>query len=164
MADDPLRDHIITALRGATDRRFEAAMKDFPMDAINTPPPHVPYTPYGLLEHLRFSQFDILDYINNPNYVQPHHPVEYWPPAGTVATPEMWNASLEQFRADRKAMEALVADPNVDILAPMPNTPGHTVLREALLIVNHISYHLGEFGILREVMQTWPPEHYESAR
>lgn len=162
MADDAqLREHIVTALRGATDRRFEGAMKDFPMEAINTPPPHVPYTPWGLLEHLRVSQFDILEYITNPNYAARKHPVEYWPAPGTQADPAMWNQSLEQFRADRKALEAIVSDPETDLLAGMAHTPGHTVLREALLIVNHMSYHLGEFGILREVMQTWPKEHYE---
>src|SRR5688500_13085903 len=131
MADDAqLREHILTALRGVTDRRFEGAMKDFPMETINTPPPHVPYTPWGLLEHLRVSQLDILDYITNPNYVARNHPVEYWPPEGTTADAAMWNRSLEQFRADRKTMDALVADPETDLVAPMAHTPGHTVLRE----------------------------------
>jgi hypothetical protein len=162
MANDAqLRDHIVTALKGATERRFEAAMKDFPMDAINKLPPHLSYSPWGLLEHLRVSQLDILDYVSNPNYVARNHPVEYWPPTGTQADPEMWNRSLERFRADRAAMEKLIANPESDLLAPLPNTPGHTLLREALLIVSHISYHLGEFGILREVMQTWPASHYE---
>jgi hypothetical protein len=164
MADTTVREHILTALRGVTERRFEAAMKDFPMDQINTPPPHVPYTPWGLLEHLRVSQVDILEYITNPNYAGRKHPVEYWPPEGTVADAAMWERSMEEFRRDAKAMEAIVADPETDLVAAMPHTPGHTVLREALLIINHISYHLGEFGILREVMQTWPPEHYTSSR
>ncbi len=161
MAEDGLREHVLTALRGVTERRFDAAMKDFPMEEINTPAPHVPYAPWGLLEHLRVSQLDILEYMTNPNYAARKHPVEYWPPERTRADATMWNASLEQFRTDRAAVEAIVADPNTDLLALMPHTPGHTVLREALLIVNHMSYHLGEFGILREVMQTWPASHYE---
>jgi hypothetical protein len=160
MADDPVREHVLTALKGTTERRFESAMKDFPMSEINTPPPHVSYTPWGLLEHLRVSQFDILDYIRNRNYVTRNHPVEYWPEPGKQADEGMWNQSLEQFRTDRQALEAIVADPQTDLLATIPNTPGHTVFREAMLIVAHLSYHLGEFGILREVMQTWPPEHY----
>jgi hypothetical protein len=49
-----------------------------------------------------------------------------------------------------------VADPSTDLTAPMPHTPGHTVLREAFLVAGHSASHLGEFSILREVMQTWP--------
>jgi hypothetical protein len=126
---------------------------------MNVNPPNVDYTPWGLIEHLRISQWDILEYIRNPQYVSPKHPDGYWPPSGQRADAAAWKKSLDAFRADREALAALVADPRTDLLAPMPHTPGHTVFREIGLVVAHSSYHLGEFGILRQVMQTWPPGH-----
>jgi hypothetical protein len=50
-----------------------------------------------------------------------------------------------------------VADPATDLLAGIPGTPGHTILREVRLVGDHNAYHLGEFAILRQVMGTWPP-------
>jgi hypothetical protein len=35
-------------------------------------------------------------------------------------------------------------------------TMGQTILREILLVADHNAYHIGEFAILRQVMQTWP--------
>jgi hypothetical protein len=157
--DDVIREQVLAQLRGATDRRFEEAVKDFPAAAMNSTPPNVDYTPWHLLEHLRISQLDILEYIRNPAYTSPPWPDGYWPPKGSQADAAAWAKSLEGFRADRQALADLVADPTTDLSDPMPHTPGHTVLREALLNAGHSSYHLGEFGILRQVMQTWPVGH-----
>jgi len=157
--DDVIREQILGHLRGATERRFEEAVQDFPAASMNTNPPHVDYTPWHLLEHLRISQLDILEYIRNPAYKSPAWPEGYWPAKGSTADPAAWAKSLDGFRADRQALADLIADPETDLAAPMPHTPGHTVLREALLNAGHSSYHLGEFGILRQIMQTWPPGH-----
>ncbi len=58
---------------------FEEAVKYFPTEDINLKPPNIPYTPWRLLEHLRITQGDILDYIKNPNYKYLKWPQEYWP-------------------------------------------------------------------------------------
>ena len=42
-----------------------------------------------------------------------------------------------------------------------PGTPGHTILREVRIVGDHNSYHVGEFGVLRHVMGTWPPDRRE---
>ena len=157
--DDAYREQILNHLRSATERRFEEAVKDFPAQSMNVRPPNVDYTPWHLLEHLRLSNWDILEYIRNPSYVSPPWPAGYWPAREATADASAWQASLEGFRRDRRALEDLVSNPTTNLLAPLPHTPGHTILREAFLVAGHSSYHLGEFGILREVMQTWPAGH-----
>jgi hypothetical protein len=126
---------------------------------MNVKPPNVDYTPWQLLEHLRISQLDILEYVRNPSYQSPPWPEGYWPAKDARGDASTWAASVEQFRADRQALADLAADPNTDLLSVMPHTQGHTLLREVLLDAGHSSYHLGEFGVLRQVMQTWPPGH-----
>jgi hypothetical protein len=158
-SDDAIREHLLNALRGTTERRFDETVRDFPPQFMNVKPPHVDYTPWHLLEHLRGSQRDLLDYIRDPNYVAPHWPDDYWPAKESTADGATWAVSVEQFRADRKALEALLTDPATDLVAPLAHTPGHTVLREILLDIGHTAFHLGEFGILRQVMQSWPPGH-----
>ena len=53
------------------------------------------------------------------------------------------------------ALEAIVQNPAIDLSAELPYAPGYTYLREILLVADHNAYHLGEFGILRQVMGTW---------
>jgi hypothetical protein len=155
-AGDPVREQVVELVRRATERGFEDAIKDFPMEAINRKAPNVPYTPWALIEHLRVGLWDILEYTKDGRHVSPKWPDEYWPPQDQEVDAATWDKTVASFRADREAFLALLADPATDLLAPVPFTPGHTALREAFLLAGHTTSHLGEFSILREVMQTWP--------
>ncbi len=157
--DDVLREQLLALLDGRDARmRFDDAVADFPESAINTFPANVPYTPWHLLEHLRITQWDILDYIANRAYVERRWPDEYWPARAATATPGQFAATLAGFRSDNAALQALVADPATDLQAVIPDTPGHTILREIRVVGDHNSYHTGEFAILRQVMGTWPQQ------
>jgi hypothetical protein len=159
---DILREQLLACIDGhGAHMPFEAAVAGFPDDAINRRPPNVPYTPWHLLEHIRIAQADILDYIRNRAYLAPTWPEEYWPAPDATATPEQFAQTIEAFRSDSKALHELVADPATDLLAPIPDTPGHTILREVRVLGDHNAYHIGEFAILRQVMGTWPPGRKE---
>ena len=161
-ATDILREQLLALIDGhGAHMPFDAAVADFPDDAINRMPPNVPYTPWHLLEHLRLTQLDILDYIRSRAYLAPAWPDEYWPARDATATPEQFAHTIEGFKSDRAALRALVADPATDLLATIPNTPGHTILREVRVVADHNAYHVGEFAILRQVMGTWPAGHGE---
>ena len=136
---------------------FEEAVKDFPDDAMNVRPPNVGYTPWHLVEHLRLTQADILDYVTNPAYVEREWPREFWPHPSATAGRADWDATIAGFLADRAAIRALVADDGHDLFAVIPGTPGHTLLREVRIVGDHNAYHTGELAILRQVMGTWPP-------
>ena len=76
--DTALREQLLHLLRGGNAHlSFDEAVADFPMDAINRRPPNVPYTPWHLLEHLRLAQWDILDFIRNPQYQELKWPDDY---------------------------------------------------------------------------------------
>ena len=153
---DALRSQVLALLRGGNAHMpFDAAIADFPPEAYNSFPPQVPYTPWHLLEHLRRTQSDILEFVRDPNYVSPEWPVGYWPGQGETANQSQWEETIRLFRADLKDMQDIVDDPKIDLLAEIPHAPGYTYLREALLIADHNAYHIGEFAILRQVMGTW---------
>ena len=138
---------------------FEAAIADFPTEAINRPLENLPaYTPWRLLDHLRYAQWDILDYIRNRDYLEPTWPDNYWPAAGSVATAAEFDDTIAAFHRDRAALRDLVADPATDLFAVIPDTPGHTIFREIRVVGAHNAYHIGEFAILRQVMGTWPAD------
>lgn len=154
--DRALREQLLHLLRGGNAHlTFDEAVADFPMDAINRRPPNVPYTPWHLLEHLRLAQWDILDFIRNPNYQEMAWPDDYWPAPDAEADAAAWDKTLASFRADRTAVEAIARDPHTDLSATIPHGSGQTILRELLLVADHNAYHIGEFAILRQVMGTW---------
>jgi hypothetical protein len=158
--DAPYREQLIRLLDGVgAHMPFEEAVRDFPDEAINAFPPNVPYTPWHLVEHLRLTQVDMLEYVTNPDYTERIWPGDFWPERQETATRAQWDASVQAFLDDRAALREMVADPTRDILAPIPRTPGHTLARGVRIIGDHNAYHVGEFAILRQVMGSWPPGH-----
>jgi hypothetical protein len=92
---------------------------------------------------MRIAVWDILEFSRDAKHVSPKWPEGYWPPKEQVGTPKLWNETVEQFHDDMKQMQDLVADKATDLLAKIPHGSGQTILREALLIADHNSYHLG---------------------
>ena len=138
---------------------FEDAIADFPEAHINTRPTHVVYTFWHLIEHLRLAQWDILDYIRNPDYTSKTWPTDYWPALDTTTDLAGWNTSIAAFQADRQTLVDIINDPATDLFAQIPHgMPGHNVLREIEVVGAHNAYHTGELGILRQVMGVWSEE------
>lgn len=160
MTTDALRGQLAKLLDGVGARMpFDEAVAHFPDDAINRRPPNVAYTPWHLLEHIRLTQVDILEYVLVDNYVERAWPDAFWPARHATATRAQWDETISRFLADLAALRALVLDPERDLLAVIPGTPGHTLLREVRIVADHNAYHVGEFAILRQVMGTWPEGH-----
>ena len=155
-ADQLMREQLLALLRGGhAHMEFDRAVAEFPPEYINRTPPNVPYTPWHLLEHLRITQWDILEFIRKPDHVSPDWPVGYWPAPQAQADEAQWQQTITAFRTDLKALEALASDPQTDLFAPLPQGLPYTIFREIMVIANHNSYHIGEFAILRQVMKTW---------
>jgi hypothetical protein len=155
--DQITRTHLLALLRGGNAHMsFDEAIADFPPAHFNTRPPNVLYTPWHILEHIRLAQWDILEFIRNPDHVSPEWPAGYWPHPSAEADQVQWDKTIEQFQADLQVLQALVSDPNIDLYAPIPHAPDYTILREILVVADHNAYHIGEFAILRQVMGTWP--------
>ena len=155
-SDALLREQLRALLQGGqAHMAFEEAVADFPREYMNAKAPHVPYTPWQLLEHMRLAQWDILEFIRNPHYVSPRWPEGFWPAEDRQADEAAWKQTLASFRAGLEALQQLATDPSVDLFAPIPHGSGQNILRELLLVADHTAFHLGEFGILRQVMQTW---------
>lgn len=153
MPDTSLREHVVYLLNGGgAHLDFEHAFVDMPAELRDAKPEGLTYTPWRLLEHLRICLRDILEFSTNPNYQELKWPDEYWPKGDGPLGEESWDASVAGFSADLKAMVDLVQNPATDLFAPIPWGDGQTVLREALLVADHNSYHLGQMVVLRSLL------------
>jgi hypothetical protein len=154
--DDILRQQLLQLLRGGNAHlTFEQAVADFPPEDINKKPPNVSYSAWQLLEHIRIAQSDILQFVLNPNHKSPKWPEGYWPEKGITADEDDWDKTIRNIHKDLDILQELVANPDTDLTAPIPHARDYTILREVLLVSDHNAYHIGEFAILREVMDNW---------
>lgn len=159
MSDKALREHLLYLLRGGgAHLSFDEAVGGVPPEVRGAKVGVTPHTPWRLLEHLRIAQRDILEFSRNPWHVSPDFPDGYWPDGDSPPDEAAWDRSVAAFRNDLQAMQDLVADPDTDLLSPIPHGDGQTVLREALLVADHNAYHLGQLVMLLRCLGAWPEE------
>ena len=156
-SDASLRQHLVDLLKGGSAHvQFMDALEEFPPNKRGTFAPGLPHTGWQLLEHSRIAQWDILEFSRNPNHVSPGFPEGYWPKTPGPPADAEWDKSVQQFQHDLNEMIELVKNPRTDLFAKIPHGESQTILREALVLADHNSYHLGQLVDLRRALGTWP--------
>ena len=151
-----LREHLVSLLNSShAHATFEAAVKDLPVELRGKRPKNAAHSPWEILEHLRIAQWDILEFSRDAKHVSPDWPVGYWPKSPAPPDDKAWDKSVRAFRRDLKAMSSLVSDEATDLHARIAHGDGQTLLREALLLADHNSYHVGELVLVRRLLGTW---------
>jgi hypothetical protein len=156
---DQLRTHLLELLDGGQAHPdFGAAIAGLPAELRGARPPGLPHSPWRLLEHMRIAQWDILRFSIDPDHVSPEFPSGYWPDGDGPPDPSAWDRSVDAFRKDFRQMKDLVANPRTDLFAQIPHGQGQTFLREALLVADHNSYHIGQMITVRRLLGAWDQE------
>ena len=153
-----LRKQLVALLQGGqAHATFEDAVKNFPVELRGKVPHSLPYSAWQLLEHLRITQRDILNFSSPPTggYHAIQWPDDYWPKSPEPTTEHAWNQSIASVHGDRKSFIALIEDPASELFKPFRWGQGQNLLREALLIGDHTAYHLGELIVLRRLLGAW---------
>jgi hypothetical protein len=155
---EPLREQLARFIdSGEAHVTAEAAMADIDPALQGKRPPGLPHSPWELLEHIRITQHDILDFCVNPKYEEMKWPDDYWPKSPAPPAADSWSKSVAEFRRDRDAFRALASDPKIDLFAKIPHGEGQTYLREILLTQDHNSYHTGQLVLVRRALDAWHP-------
>jgi hypothetical protein len=148
---DILRKQLLSALTGDQSHLdFASALKDFPPQLRGHKPAGAPHSAWQLLEHLRIAQHDILDFSRNPKYKPLKWPDDYWPDEEMPPDPQAWDASSKVFTKDARAFARLVQ--KEDLFQPFAHGDGQNLLREALVLAAHNSYHLGQLVFLKKIL------------
>jgi len=149
-----LRQQLVDAIRGhQAHLDFDAAVDGFPAHLRGVKPAGAPHTAWQLLEHVRIAQHDILAFSRDAGHKSPKWPEGYWPSTEAPPNAAAWDKSVAAVRRDGLAFNALVQDLSNDLFKPFAHGDGQTLLREALLIASHNSYHLGQFVYLRKTLE-----------
>jgi hypothetical protein len=155
--DQALREHLVSLLKGGGAHvHFMDAIDGFPEAKRGAFVEGLRHTVWQLMEHVRIAQRDILEFSRNPKHVSPGFPEGYWPKTPVPPNEAAWEESVQAFQRDLQEMIKLVKNPKTDLCAAIPHGDGQTILREALVLADHNSYHLGQLIDLRRALGTWP--------
>jgi uncharacterized damage-inducible protein DinB len=110
---------------------------------------------WELVEHIRLTQKDLLDFCVDPNYHEPKWPDDYWPSSPTPPNDRAWTDSLAAIRRDAEAFAEFARNDPRDLTLPIPHGTGQTYLRTVLVAVDHTSYHVGQILDARRILGTW---------
>ena len=136
---------------------LENVTNGLPPNLRGKKPALFPHSAWQLLEHIRITQHDLLDFCQNPAYVEKlEWPRDYWPP--TVEPPDdtAWDKSIAACGSDRDALARFTKETKLDLTDKIPRGSGQTYLRTVLLAVDHASYHIGQIVAVRRLLGAWP--------
>jgi len=157
MKNSPLQQHLLNLLsfKGA-HVGFDEALRGLSPELRGKKIKGAPHTIWQLLEHLRIAQLDILEFSRDAKHVSPKWPKGYWPDSAAPPSDAAWKKTISSFRHDLEELKKLVAQADEEQLyARIPHGDGQTLLREALLVADHNSYHLGQLVMLRKMLGSW---------
>jgi uncharacterized damage-inducible protein DinB len=154
MNDSVLRTHLVRLLSWEDAHvSFDTAVAGLPAEARGRRAAGLPHSPWELVEHMRVTQRDILDFCAGDEYRELEWPADYWPAAGSAPSAPEWEASVAGYRSDRAALAALAGE--AELLAVVPHGSDQTYLRELLLAADHAAYHVGQLVLVRRALGVW---------
>jgi uncharacterized damage-inducible protein DinB len=137
---------------------LESAIKGLTAEQRGKRPAGFPHSVWELLEHIRITQRDLLDFVQNPEYEEKlQWPKDYWPPNSAPASEKAWNETVAAWRKDRMALERFATGTDIDLTTKIPKGTGQTYLRTVIVAVDHASYHVGQIIAVRQLIGAWPP-------
>jgi hypothetical protein len=134
---------------------LEKALEGLPAEYRGVVPDGLPYSIWQLVEHIRFCLWDILEFCKSAEHVSPSWPDGYWVKSATPASDKEWDDSLKQLHTDTNNFIELLNSKDADIHKPIPWGDGQTLLREAIVIIDHNGYHTAEIILIRRLLGIW---------
>lgn len=136
---------------------LDGAVKGLPAALRGTRPQGLPHSIWELVDHIRATQRDLLEFCTNPDYHEPKWPDEYWPTSPAPPSDAAWNACLEAVGEDARALAAFTTRHEATLAERIPHGTGQTYLRTVLVAVDHAAYHVGQIVLVRRLLGAWPP-------
>lgn len=129
------------------------AVADLPVKLLGEKPHGLPYSIWQLVEHIRISQWDMVQFSKNADHKSPNWPEEFWPKEAAPIDEHAFAESLKKIDDDLEEFIELLH--TKDLYEPIPNGDGQTILLEALQIADHNAYHLAEIIVIRRLLGAW---------
>lgn len=114
--------------KGNAHASFEEAVAELPKALRNVTPDKLPYSVWQLVEHIRITQWDIVQFCLSAEHQSPTWPAGYWPkptPQPVPVDDAAWSGALRQIKDDKGRFIDLLRDSSRDLFAPFAHGTGH---------------------------------------
>ena len=138
---------------GTAHASFHEAIKGVNPKLLGIKPDNMPYSIWQLVEHIRIAQWDMLQFSKDADHKSPKWPDDYWPKENEPIDDDVWKGSIKQIDDDLDEFIELLEHSN--IYQPLEHGDGQSILREALQMADHNSYHIGEIIAIRRILGDW---------
>jgi hypothetical protein len=135
---------------------FEDAVAGLSAELRGRRPENYPHSAWELVEHIRFTQADLVAFMQNASYTAPKWPDDYWPSKPAPSTTSAWDKSIAAVQRDREELKTIATRSTIDLTTTIPWGDGQTYLRTILVAVDHTAYHVGQLIAVRRMLGAWP--------
>lgn len=148
-----LREHLVKLLEGGQAYlKMEEVLDVVPFDIVHLKPKGFPYSIWQLVEHIRISQWDIIEFSKSSGHISPEWPLEYWPKEQGPENMNQWVQSLNSIDKYRQELFEMINDKHNDLLKPFEWGTGQTLLRQTMVLAEHNAYHIGQVALLKKIL------------
>ncbi|MFW9800817.1 MAG: DinB family protein [Candidatus Thorarchaeota archaeon] len=114
------------------------------------------HSSFDLLYHIVFWQDLVLEAMRGEEVAWPKKPDEDWPDSKSKAD---WDALVSRFEEGLEEGKRILNEG--DLERPLPSWRNVPMLRAAIVLAQHNSYHLGQILANRIAQGSWPPPENE---
>ena len=150
-----VKDIVSLIEKGNAHATLDDALNNIPFSLLGQKPGNLPYSIWQVAEHIRIAQWDILEFSRNAEHISPEWPNGYWPKEEAPVSEDAWQKCIYAIKADRRAFIELVQNAGTALDKVFEYGDGQSLLREALVLADHNSYHTGELIIIRRLLNAW---------
>jgi len=141
--------------KGNAHVSLDKALENIPFSLLGERPGNLPYSTWQITEHIRIAQWDILEFSHGSKHVSPKWPDGYWPNETAPKSEDEWKKCIQQIQSDRTSFTELIKNAGDNLYKPFEYGNGQSLLKEALVLADHNSYHTGEIIIIRRLLNEW---------
>src|SRR5579871_6587886 len=107
---------------------FDSAIKDLAAHGRGKRPSNFPHSVWELVDHIRRTQHDLLEFCRNDDYEEPKWPDDYWPSAPAPESDRVWNECIAAVHVDTRALAEFTMSTGRDLTSRIPHGTGQTYL------------------------------------
>lgn len=134
---------------------LDHAIEGLPADLRGKRPANFPHSAWELLDHIRRTQHDLLEFMTNDKYEEPKWPDGYWPKSPAPKDDAEWRRAIDDIHRETKAIKDFTNDESRDLTQKIPHGSGQTYLRTVIVAVDHTAYHVGQIVAVRRLLGAW---------
>ena len=137
--------------------KLDSALDKLTPELRGRRPDGLPHSIWELVDHIRRTQHDLLEFCVNPHYHEPKWPDDYWPKSASPSNDAEWSNALADIRRETALFAEFTLEPGRDLTAKIPHGTGQTYLRTVIVAVVHTAHHVGQIIDVRRLLGAWPP-------